>query len=235
MSTETAQEVAAAPSETRTQGQSRIPSAEERRRMIAAAAYLRSEQRGFAGGDPAADWLAAEAEVDQRLAAQKREGERERAAFQRMHEEVTRALGEVREKVSAQTIRDALEKASAVLREAGEYTGETVSKATDAVKKDLATTAVRLAPKWEALSGEAAGLFQVWQGRSKVFLGRAATATGDWLQELGGRLERQTYRAGEMTGAGTFECTGCGERQALAEASHLGECPKCQGSEFRRV
>jgi phage-related minor tail protein len=208
-----------------------MPSAEERQRMIAAAAYLRAEQRGFVGGDPAADWLAAEAEVDQRLAAQKHE----RAALQRMYEEVARALGEVREKVSAQALEDALQKASAVVREAGEYTGETVSKVTEAVKKELAVTAMRLAPKWEALSGEAAGLFEVWQDRSKAFLGRAATATGEWLQQLGGRLESQTYRAGEMSGAGTFECTQCGERQVLGEPGHLGECLKCQGSEFRRV
>ena len=39
----------------------------QRREMIAMAAYLRAEQRGFAGGDPNADWLAAEAEIEQRL------------------------------------------------------------------------------------------------------------------------------------------------------------------------
>lgn len=35
--------------------------------MIAAAAYFRAEQRGFVGGDSLDDWLAAEAEVDERL------------------------------------------------------------------------------------------------------------------------------------------------------------------------
>ncbi len=41
--------------------------AEERQRMIAEAAYLRAERRGFVGGDPAEDWLSAEAEIDQIL------------------------------------------------------------------------------------------------------------------------------------------------------------------------
>lgn len=41
--------------------------AEERHAMIAVAAYLRAENRGFVGGDPASDWLAAEAEIDQIL------------------------------------------------------------------------------------------------------------------------------------------------------------------------
>lgn len=45
----------------------RTVTAEQRRQMIAEAAYLRAEQRGFDGGDPLRDWLEAEAEVDARL------------------------------------------------------------------------------------------------------------------------------------------------------------------------
>lgn len=41
---------------------------EIRYQMIAEAAYLRAEQRGFNGGDPLEDWLAAEHEVDLLLA-----------------------------------------------------------------------------------------------------------------------------------------------------------------------
>jgi hypothetical protein len=40
-----------------------------RRGMIAKAAYLRAERRGFAPGGEAEDWLAAEAEVDALLKA----------------------------------------------------------------------------------------------------------------------------------------------------------------------
>lgn len=43
-------------------------SPEIRYQMIAEAAYLRAEQRGFDGGDPLEDWLAAEHEVDLLLA-----------------------------------------------------------------------------------------------------------------------------------------------------------------------
>jgi len=41
--------------------------AEERRRMIAEAAYLRAERRGFSGGDATDDWLSAEMEIDRIL------------------------------------------------------------------------------------------------------------------------------------------------------------------------
>ena len=40
---------------------------QERLRMVAEAAYLRAEARGFQAGHEDADWLAAEAEVDARL------------------------------------------------------------------------------------------------------------------------------------------------------------------------
>jgi hypothetical protein len=44
-------------------------SEEERRGMIARAAYFRAERRHFAPGHEIADWMAAEAEVDRELAA----------------------------------------------------------------------------------------------------------------------------------------------------------------------
>ncbi len=43
-----------------------------RRGMIAEAAYLRAERRGFAPGREDEDWMAAEAEVDQLLSADRR-------------------------------------------------------------------------------------------------------------------------------------------------------------------
>jgi hypothetical protein len=43
-------------------------SQEQRRQMIATAAYLRAERRGFSNGDAVSDWLEAEAEVETELA-----------------------------------------------------------------------------------------------------------------------------------------------------------------------
>lgn len=42
-------------------------SPDQRQRMIAEAAYFRAAQRGFQGGDPVADWLAAEREISRTL------------------------------------------------------------------------------------------------------------------------------------------------------------------------
>ena len=43
-------------------------SEQQRQGMIAEVAYYKAEQRGFSGGSPVDDWLAAEAEVDALLA-----------------------------------------------------------------------------------------------------------------------------------------------------------------------
>jgi len=39
-------------------------STDKRRRLVAEAAYLKAERRGFEGGDPIEDWLEAEQEID---------------------------------------------------------------------------------------------------------------------------------------------------------------------------
>ena len=43
-------------------------SSQDRRRMIAEAAYFQAERRNFEGGDPNEDWYQAEREIDQLLA-----------------------------------------------------------------------------------------------------------------------------------------------------------------------
>jgi hypothetical protein len=45
-------------------------SEQERRNMIARAAYFRAEKRNFAPGQEVDDWVAAEAEVDRELAGE---------------------------------------------------------------------------------------------------------------------------------------------------------------------
>lgn len=51
----------------RTDQAARPITSEERHRLIAQAAYLRAEKRGFQNGDPEQDWLEAEKEIDAAL------------------------------------------------------------------------------------------------------------------------------------------------------------------------
>jgi len=114
------------------------PSPEERRRMIAEAAYFRAEKRGFAAGDSVEDWIVAERQVDEALGIENPEQMKdEMAAYNRMRREVMRMIGGVRGTVSAKTVRQALDKASKELKGLGEYTVDTVNKAAEAVRREI--------------------------------------------------------------------------------------------------
>jgi hypothetical protein len=210
------------------------PSPEERRRMIAEAAYFRAKKRGFVGGDPVEDWTAAEREVDKVLGTETPvQKETELAAYQKMRQEVMRILRSARAPVSANTIRQSLDKAARDLKGLEEYSSDTVNKATDAVRREIASTVEKLGSKWETLSERSADLFEVWRDRGKDFLDQASTAASEWLEQFRHKKGSLEYHAGEMTQPGTFECTSCGRRLELERPDYLPACPYCQHTIFR--
>lgn len=71
--------------------------AEERQAMIREAAYLRAEQRGFAGGSPEEDWVLAEREIDERLAQQSGLITKGRQALTSATSSVEQELGSMRD------------------------------------------------------------------------------------------------------------------------------------------
>ncbi len=213
-------------------------SGEERRRMVAEAAYFRALQRGFAGGSPEDDWYTAEAEILRCFPAgmpSAKQQKQELAAYKKLRAEVQRLLGEAREKVSGDTLQEAFGRASEEIKRAGGYSAETVGRVTESLRKDLAYAADKMGPRWEAFSDKTADVFSVWRDRGSVFLGHAAGAVRDWVARTAGKLERGTYRTGEMAYTGTFQCTTCGEQVVLKTPGHLPSCPKCSNTEFRRL
>jgi len=210
------------------------PSESEREHMIAEAAYFRALSRGFQGGDPVDDWIAAEREINHLLPppAQQR---RELAAYEALRKEISERLAEIRDNLSAETMRDTMQRARERLKGAGEYAADTVDKVGVAIEKDLINAAQRMGSKWEALSEKSADLFVVWRDRSNVFLARAAHAIADWLEHARQRVMPLNYRSGEIAAPGAFECTACGERVELTTSAHLPPCPKCRKTEFRRI
>ncbi|HEY5682114.1 MAG TPA: DUF2934 domain-containing protein [Sulfuricaulis sp.] len=209
-------------------------SVEERQRMIAETAYFRAMERGFSGGSSLDDWLAAEREIN-RLLPSPQQQKQERAAYDKLRAGVTKVLAEARDTVNAETLKQAFERATAELKKTGEYTAETISKITTTLRKDMASAAMKMGPKWQAFSEKSSDLFGVWRDRSSMFLAGAADAMADWLHQAGSKLEQQVYQTGEMVHSGTFECTDCGERVVLQTPAHLPPCAKCHKMEFRRV
>ena len=209
-------------------------STDERERMIAEAAYFRALERGFTGGNPLDDWLVAEREIN-RLLPTPQQQKVELAAYDKLRQAVRELLADARSTVNAETVRQAFDKATEELKKTGDYTAETINKIAASLRKDMASAAQQMGPKWETFTEKSADLFAVWRDRGSQFLAQAAGAVGEWLQQAGDRLKQQSYRTGEMTAGGVLECTACGERIVLETTAHLPPCPKCKNMEFRRV
>jgi rubrerythrin len=64
----------------------------------------------------------------------------------------------------------------------------------------------------------------------------AASVSDDRTVGTAGAGLQSHHRAGEIPGAGRYQCEVCGTRLTLAEANEaLPVCPYCHGTEFRRV
>jgi hypothetical protein len=202
--------------------------------MISEAAYFRALTRGFQGGSPMDDWLAAELEIS-RLLPSPTQQKKEQAAYERLRAEVQKLLADAKDSLSADTIRHALEQARAQMRLAGDYTVDTLDKAMAGIEKEMLGAAHRVGARLENLSERGADVFSIWRDRSAQFLAHAATAVGDWVREAGERVGRLEYRTGDIASAGTLECTACGQRVELDTPAHVPVCPQCRKTVFRRV
>ena len=135
-------------------------SADQRRQMIAEAAYFRAEKRGFSGGDSVADWVEAETEVDERL--RKIEAARLLECLADGVESATKKLASMKRRAStlaagARTevhrdidrlgqLRDSLRVNLKELRAQGERAGDAAVQQAERVWKDLTDAMRRLGP-----------------------------------------------------------------------------------------
>ena len=140
-----------------------IVSAEERQRMIAEAAYFHAMERGFRGGNPMNDWLLAEREINLLLPSPQQQ-KQEMAAYEKLRDKVRKMLSEARGTVNAETMRQAFDKATDDIKKSGDYTTDTINKITMSLRKDMASAAQKMGPKWEAFTEKSADLFGVWRG-----------------------------------------------------------------------
>ncbi len=113
---------------------------EERRQMIATAAYFRAERRGFQGGDPAEDWFAAEVEVDRML---QEGGKESKAQFEQRLEAQLAAWDKVLDELGA-----AAGKAKASARKELERQIEALAARRGALSEQLQQLRSRTAHAW---------------------------------------------------------------------------------------
>ena len=139
-------------------------SPEQRRHMIAEAAYFPAEHRGFQGGDPLDDWLQAEAEID-RMAACGEEPARAKLADQlatqlrKYDEEFARVSAKMREVSTAvrtelerdlewlKPLRTSAEHALGEMRQRAGHATDDLRALSDRVRTELADALERLAKR----------------------------------------------------------------------------------------
>jgi hypothetical protein len=82
-------------------------SADDRQRRVAETAYFRAQQRNFSNGDPVADWLAAERQIDsEMLSADQSEGA---VAYNKLRQLLRDALSELRDMATPANIEEAFD------------------------------------------------------------------------------------------------------------------------------
>jgi chemotaxis regulatin CheY-phosphate phosphatase CheZ len=86
----------------------------------------------------------------------------ELVAFEKMQQRVSKNLGELYDRINEETISQAIDKATTELKEAGGHSSEAISKASAALKKDIASTTKYLKPKLDQATEETKKLFDHW-------------------------------------------------------------------------
>lgn len=189
---------------------------------------------------------------------EKRIVEEELTAYEKLRQQVSKTFGELNEKINAESISHAMEKAMTDLKETGEHSRDVISKAGDALKKDIVSSISYIKPKvtadfketredfnkmqnkggalWREITTEAEHITEVSLDKGGAFLLNVTKGLGDWAKSLGDKLDSSiSYKTGEVTHGGTFICKGCEAEIHLKKPGHLPPCPKCSKTEFRRA
>ena len=182
----------------------------------------------------------------------------ELSAYEKLVQQVKANMERLTSTIDAESLKGSIDKATHELKEIGDHSMEAITKAADAMKKDLATSVDHVKPAFESLGKGAEQAFGTLQNTSAEVWAKMAegttgalyawrdwtgTATADflknvsaWSAKMSGQLdEALVYHTGEMTHGGTFKCLNCDSEIVIKKLSHLPPCPKCQQTKFKRA
>lgn len=183
--------------------------------------------------------------------------EEELATYEKLRQRLAKILGELNEKINAETIGQAMDKAMAELKEKGGHSKEAIAKAGESLKKDIASTTEHIRPKvdkvtapvreqfdiwlnkggelWRDLANEAGYFKEFSRDKSAAFLFNITRGLSEWSQSISDKLDSTLhYKTGEITHGGEFVCTSCEGIIRMKKPGRIPPCPKCSKSEFRR-
>ena len=183
--------------------------------------------------------------------------EEELAVYEKLRQRVSKLLGEVHEKINGETVGQAMDKATAELKEVGEHSKAAISKAAESLKKDVASTVEHLKPKldkaaegtkkqfdhwsdkggalWRDIAREAEHLMEYSRDKGGAFLVNVTHGLSEWSAKTSQKLDRSlVYKTGEITHGGEFVCLNCEGKIHLKQPGRIPPCPKCTKTEFHR-
>jgi len=181
----------------------------------------------------------------------------ELAAYEKLRQRVTKTLGELHDKINGESISQAINKATSEMKELGGNSMEAITKASVALKKDIASTAEHIKPRvddvsegakkqfdhwldkggalWREIAREGEHVYEFSRDKGVAYLAAIAKGFGDWSQSLGEKLDTSLqYKTGEITHGGEFICISCESKIHLKQPGRIPPCPKCAKTEFRR-
>ncbi len=165
---------------------------DEKHHMIETAAYYRAEKRGFSSGDPMADWIEAEREINASL--QRHDdpatAEHETAAYRRLRAEFKKIMAGTQERISADSVKKAFDRAGRELKQLGEFFPDTVDRAGRRLRQEVAAAVEKTGYRWDSLADKSHEIFDDWKDRGDQFVRQASTALNDRVKRFRRKEER---------------------------------------------
>lgn len=177
----------------------------------------------------------------------------ELALYEKLRQQVSKALNDLQGKINTETISQAMDKAIDDLSKMGEHSRETIVKTGETLKKDIASTVEQIKPKidevaddtrkqfdnwhrkggalWRDLANDAEYYKELSRDKCGAFLVNITRGLRDWSQKLKTSL---TYTSGEITHGGEFKCMSCNALVHLKKPGRIPPCPKCANAKFQR-
>ncbi|MBI5041954.1 MAG: zinc ribbon-containing protein [Gammaproteobacteria bacterium] len=160
--------------------------------------------------------------------------ERLAAAYNRMMERLQELMEDAEDK-GIPTLEEGIKQAGNKAVELGELTRDEAEKIGGWIKRDMEEASLYMASGGREF---AAWLkFDIEQVEKRVLdvLLSVADRTKLELEAFERSMAaHNTYKSGEITGAGVLECMTCGEAMHFYATATIPACAKCQGTKFKR-
>ena len=133
-------------------------------------------------------------------------------------------------------LKENLEKAMEKASEVGELTKEEAEKLADYIKRDLEQAADYLSENGQQLSDLIKNDLEFAESKFADMFANLADKTRLELDELAERARQVgIWHTGEITNVGILYCQKCGEALHFKKPGHIPPCPKCKGTEFKKI